>query len=116
MRFTVLTLIAVSLLACSTSEPMTNPNTQQPEVSSLTADKTTIKLGEMATITCIATGGELNYEWDVLLGDIIPTNTDGSIVTYSGSECCSGERIVSCTVSNDKGSVTELITLTILEE
>lgn len=109
-------IILIGFLAVScTKESPVNPNTTNPTIISLTTDKTSITVGEPATITCNAEGGELNYEWDVLLGDIIPQNETGSVVKFSGAECCSGDKTISCTVSNDKGKASETIIITIVE-
>ena len=68
-----------------------------------------------AIITCEATGGNLSYLWEVDLGDIFPITNDNSKVRFTGSSCCVGDKVIKCTVSNDKGSVSKEVHLTILE-
>lgn len=81
----------------------------------MTADRSEIAIGEAARITCEATGGDLSYEWQVALGDILPVSADGSVVDFSGSECCSGDKTIMCTVSNNKGKDTQYIIITLKE-
>ena len=57
--------------------------------------------------------GELSYLCDVDLCDIIPQNSDASIVTFFGSPCCIGEKYIKCTVSNKMGHIEEVINITI---
>jgi len=89
--------------------------TTTPKILSLTADKYQIKVGgdDPAIITCEASGGNIEYMWEVDLGDIFPLNNDGSVVRFTGSECCLGEKIIKCTAKNDKGEVSETITINI---
>lgn len=116
MRNLIILFTALAVFAsCNDDTKYVNPNTQMPEIISLSTDKTEIMIGEYAEISCEATGGELIYEWDVILGDIIPQNEEGSVVRYSGSECCSGERVVSCTVRNDKGEAEDVVSIFILQ-
>ncbi|MFA6571413.1 MAG: hypothetical protein WCT77_09265 [Bacteroidota bacterium] len=108
------------LIGCSknNSNPINGGETTAPKIVSLTAEKTQIIYGgqDPAIITCNATGGNLNYVWQVDLGDIIPMNTDHSKVSFNGAACCVGDKIITCTVSNDKGTDTKNIVITILEE
>lgn len=120
IAFLVPMLLAI-IAGCSkdSSNPgNTGIETGPPEILSLTAEKTQILYGgqDPAVITCAATGGNLTYVWEVDLGDIIPLNTDRSKVRFTGSACCVGEKIIKCTVSNSKGSVSKTIIITILEE
>ena len=96
------TFILLTAIACDKKEEV-DPNLESPTILSLVTDKTDIKTGELAEIRCEATGGELVYEWNAMLGDIIPQNEDASIVNFSGFECCYGERIIMCRVKNSMG-------------
>jgi PKD repeat protein len=42
-------------------------------------------------------------------------NSSHSQVTFTGAACCVGDKVITCTVSNSKGSVSKSITITILE-
>jgi len=112
-------LIALLLTSCKKDNTIVDPGvvTTVPEILGITADKTTIMYGndDHAIITCNASGGNLKYTWEVDLGDIIPQNTDRSKVSFTGAACCVGEKTIKCTVSNDKGSVSKNIIITILE-
>lgn len=121
MKSQLLLLSSLFLLLLGCSEESTNPNvdaeTSAPEIRSLTAEKTQILYGgqDPAVITCDATGGNLTYVWEVDLGDIIPLNSSRSKVSFNGSACCVGEKVITCTVSNAKGSASKSIVITILE-
>lgn len=110
----------VFVLGCSqdSTGPGGDLETAAPEIRSLTAEKMQILYGgkDPAIITCDATGGNLTFKWEVDLGDIIPLNSSRSKVSFNGSACCVGEKIITCTVSNSKGSVSKSITITILED
>ena len=90
-------------------------DTTIPTILKLTSDKATIKYGgeEPAIITCEATGGNCTYLWEVDLGDIFVLNADGSQVRFTGSECCIGDKVITCTVSNDKGDASETVVVNI---
>ncbi len=121
MKSQLLLLSSLFLILLGCSEESTNPNTDAetsvPEIRSLTAEKTQILYGgqDPAVITCDATGGNLTYVWEVDLGDIIPMNASRSKVSFNGSACCVGEKVITCTVSNAKGSASRSIVITILE-
>jgi hypothetical protein len=108
--FSFAILALVSFSSCE-KEEANNINTELPAITSIDAsnDRITAGADDFAILTCNATGGNLDYLWAVDLGDIIPLNESGSEVRYSGSSCCVGERIVYCTVSNDKGDATDNI-------
>ena len=115
----LLFIFLLFIIGCSTNNNPVNNNTEQtvPVILSISAVKTQILYGgqDPAIITCNATGGNLKYVWEVDLGDIIPMNSDHSKVSFTGAACCVGEKIIKCTVSNDKGSDTKTIVITILE-
>jgi PKD repeat protein len=112
-------LFVLIIIGCSSksSNPVNNSETTAPKIISLTAPKTEILYGgqDPAIITCEATGGNLSYVWQVDLGDIIPLNSDHSQVSFTGAACCIGDKTIKCTVSNDKGSDSKNIVITILE-
>jgi len=112
-----LTLILIAFSSCKKDEaPNPNVDTFTPVIESLTSNKHQIMSGgsDPAILTCVAQGGNLEYLWEVDLGDIFPLNSEGSQVQFTGSECCVGEKILKCTVSNDKGSVMDTIIINIV--
>lgn len=112
----LLLVLAIILGSCQKSENDSPVDTTTaPKILNLTADKYEIKVGgdDPAVITCEATGGNIEYVWEVDLGDIFPLNETGSQVRFTGSECCLGEKIIKCTAKNDKGEVTETIIINI---
>ncbi len=119
MRLTFLSLVIIAFV-CTTgckkkSDPEPGIETSIPVIVSLSSDKESIKFGgdDPAIITCVSTGGEISYEWEVDLGDIFVLNEDGSQVRFTGSECCIGEKVITCTASNDKGSIAKTIIIVI---
>ena len=119
MRLAFLSLIIIAFV-CATgckkeSKQEPGVETSAPKIVSLTSDKTSIKFGgdDPAIITCECTGGEISYEWEVDLGDIFVLNADGSQVRFTGSECCIGEKVITCKASNDKGTISETIIIVI---
>ncbi len=117
----ILLLVVLFVSACNTNETTQvdqSDETSIPEIVSLTADKTEIPIGAdtPSIIKCEAKGGSLTFLWEVDLGEIFPLNEDGSEIRFSGSTCCEGERVITCTVSNDKGNDAEKITIVVLEQ
>jgi len=106
-------LVAVAITGCKKDPENGNPDdsTTYPQILKLTADKYEIMVGgeDPAILTCEASGGNLGYTWEVDLGDIFALNQTGSQVRFTGSECCVGDKLIKCTVSNDRGSVTDTI-------
>ncbi len=117
LLISLLVIMIIGGVSCKKEDTTPNDDivTTMPKITSLQADKYEIKVGgeDPAIIECVATGGNLNYKWEVDLGDIFPLNENGSKVRFTGSECCLGEKLISCTVSNDKGEVSEVITIQI---
>jgi hypothetical protein len=116
----LLPAFALILAACAKESSAPNDagvETGPPAIASITAEKTEILYGgnDPAILTCNATGGNLTYVWQVDLGDIIPLNASHSKVSFNGAACCVGEKTITCTVSNSKGSVSKSIVITILE-
>ncbi|MFZ1730104.1 MAG: hypothetical protein WBQ23_13935 [Bacteroidota bacterium] len=115
----LLPILMLLLLGCSqeSTDPNTDPETGPPAIQGISAEKTQILYGgqDPAILTCNATGGNLKYVWEVDLGDIIPLNSSHSKISFNGSACCVGEKIITCTVSNSQGSVSKSIVITILE-
>ncbi len=113
--FAIAAIIAIG--SCKEKEPAFNPNNTQPVIDSLTTSIVMLPFNnnKPAILNCYASGGQLNYTWDVDLGDLFVINDSGSQAQYSASACCMGDKIISCTVSNNKGEVMETITVTITE-
>lgn len=120
MRTTILALFVVATIFVTSckKEKENDPSveTSIPVILSLSSDKDIIKFGgdDPAIITCETTGGDISYEWEVDLGDIFVLNESGSQVRFTGSECCIGDKIISCTATNDKGSASETVTINII--
>jgi hypothetical protein len=115
LLFAALLLGVFAFAGCTKDTPVEPQGTTVPKILNLSADKMTIKFGggDPTVITCQAEGGSLEYKWEVDLGDIFPLTTDNSKVRFTGSPCCIGEKYIKCTVTNDKGSITQIITILI---
>lgn len=112
-------LLIVAIIGCSNNDSPTNNTVTEtvPVINNIVADKNQILYGgsEQAVLTCNADGGNLKYVWQVDLGDLVPMNSEHSKVSFTGAACCVGEKTITCTVSNSKGSASKNIIITILE-
>lgn len=117
-KFTAVLLFAsILFISCDEAETPVNSETNEvPKIDNLTTDKSKIVIGgdDPATITCEASGGNLEYLWEVDLGDIFPMNENSSKVRFTGSSCCIGEKTIKCTVRNNKGSDSKEIKINVL--
>jgi len=119
MKATTIVFALLSLAffsSCDEEGTDSNIQTEMPIIDSLTTNSNRIQAGGEfpAILHCYATGGDLNYTWEVDLGDLFAINEDGSEVEYMASACCVGERDIKCTVTNDKGDVNKSIMITII--
>jgi hypothetical protein len=119
-RFSYLFVIVSFVLLASCEKDDTKDSdvlTEFPVIDSLTTSMVVMEFGSTipAVLSCSATGGNLEYLWEVDLGELFVMNTSGSEAQYSASPCCIGEKVITCTVSNDKGSASESIFLMITE-
>lgn len=110
-------LFAFALLASCAKTDDKDGATAIPQISSLTTSKDSIAFGgiESAILTCVASGGALTYKWEVDFGDLLPLNAEGSQIQFTGSECCTGDKNISCTVKNSLGQVTKIVVVNIGE-
>ena len=117
MRILVIFLTLISFIACSEVPVENSETTTIPQIVKISVDKDTINFGggDPAIITCEAKGGNLEFTWEVDLGDIFPLKNDNSKVRFSGSPCCIGKKIIKCTVANDKGNATRNVEIFIRE-
>jgi len=87
-----------------------------PEIITLEANKTQISAGanETASLVCYAIGGNLKYAWMADCGFLTIDTSDSSKATITAAPVCIGPRNVTCTVSNEKGSDTKTLQITIV--
>ena len=114
----VFALIGLTFFSsCDKDGTSNNLQTEMPVIDSLITNSTRITYGgdNPAILKCFATGGNLNYIWEVDLGDLFSLNDEGSEVQFTASPCCIGEKAITCTVSNDKGKVSKSIAITITQ-
>lgn len=113
IKYTIIVVMALFWASCEKETAQEGDTI--PEITSIATSRDTINFGgDKTTITVIASGGNLQYTWDVDLGDIFPTGQEG-VVEYSGSSCCIGLKTIKCTVSNSMGEVKSSIDVFILE-
>lgn len=106
--FSLLILLIIATVSCDKEDDKPEDNTHPlaPKITSITSDKDTIISGpeDPATITCVATGDNLEYLWDVALGNLdVVDSLGGSVVIFTAADCCEGDREIKCTVSNEYG-------------
>lgn len=89
---------------------------QSPIIRKISIDKPSIRTGEFTTISIDAIdpdGGELNYSWHAVIGDLIGS---GAVIRYTASYCCVGVNTIRLTVSDNSGAkVSESIDIVITE-
>ena len=106
----IVNIIIVGLLVVScnkdTPVPEVNPinsyNTAGSSTfyKSLSAEDDTIAVGTITTITAVAVGDGLTYNWSASAGNIMGS---GSQVSYGAAACCIGNNIINCSVKNANG-------------
>lgn len=117
IKFFASILTILFLASCDKDDANNNANTFAPSIDSLTVNDTLFYYGsgKPAIFNCYATGGNLNYVWEVDLGDLFVTNDEGSEAQYTASPCCIGAKTITCTVSNDKGEASASVDITITD-
>lgn len=83
-----------------------NNTTDQITIDSLAASFYTVKAWDTTTITCYASGQNLEYAWECDHGNF---NGGGTQIKYAAGECCVGINTILCTVSNEFGHVSESV-------
>jgi len=105
--------VGVMLMSSCEEEKITDPTAvvSSPEIVNLSATKDIVQFGghDPIEITCEATGGGLTYNWYVDLGDLIPISEDRSVMEFTASDCCIGDKFIMCTVENTMGTVTDTL-------
>lgn len=103
-----LILLIIFLASCSKGENEDWGDPNQPLVfTSLVAEHDTIDSGGSTSVTAVASGYRLTYNWSATTGDILYT---GSEVVYAASPCQAGKNKITCTVrdGNDASQTKEI--------
>ena len=91
MKNTIFFIILTAVIVCFTSCEKDKTNVEEtisPTIEKFYSSRDTIEFGgDTTTLTVIAKGGNLEYIWDVDLGDLLPID-DGHKALFSGSNCC----------------------------
>ena len=84
-----------------------------PEIITIETDKSEIHAGsnEIASLVCYALGGHLQYRWETDCGTIKADTTDRSKASMTATATCIGTRNVTCTVSNEVGTISKTVQL-----
>lgn len=85
-----------------------------PEIISVESDKAQIANNETANFVCYAIGGHLKYAWEADCGKITYDPADSSKAIYTPEATCLGVKNIKCIVSNEKGTVSKSIPITVL--
>ena len=102
--------LSVIFISCIKEEDQPS-DTGAIKIISITATDTILKAWvDTANITVVATGDNLNYEWQCNHGTL---HGSGSQVQYMAGECCVGLNTVTCRVYNDTSSVSRDINIRI---
>jgi len=109
--FIILTLFSIVLFISCNKEEDQPSDTGAIKIISITATDTILKAWvDTANITVVATGDNLNYEWQCNHGTL---HGSGSQVQYMAGECCVGLNTVTCRVYNDTSSISKDIDIRI---
>lgn len=106
-RFAVLASSCVAMLgfsACGVTP--VSPENEAPVVTSVVAGPQAIYLGDVCTITCVATdpdGDPLTFEWAGSQGHV---DGNGREVSYTPTSCCLGGNPVIVIVRDGRGGET----------
>ena len=95
------------LVECKKNSNDINSNTtDQIVIDSLIASFYKVKAWDTTTITCYATGSNLDYSWECDHGSF---NGEGVKIRYAAGECCVGTNTIICKVSNESGQVSKSV-------
>ncbi len=115
IQFLLLSLILTSAgLVFNSCEETENPEENKTPLVfiELTADKDTILAEETVTFKAVATGDDINYEWQSSVGSLLGGGTQ---VTLTSTPCITGDITVTCTVRDKYDeALSKSITVTIL--
>lgn len=101
--FVGLIIFGFIFIACDDENdkpPITNGNDEEPiplVFDSLSADKDTIIVGDVVTVTAIASGKELNYDWSVSSGGI---EGGGNEIVITSNPCLEDDIDVTCKITD----------------
>lgn len=92
-------LVIVIIAACEKEKDQPKPS-DKIRIDSLTATFDTVKAWDTTTITCYATGFNLEYAWECDHGNF---NGSGTQIKYAAGQCCIGTNTITCTVTDTSG-------------
>ena len=109
--FIILTLFSIVLFISCNKEEDQPADTGAIKIVSLTAADTVLKAWiDTTSITVVAKGENLRYEWECNHGTL---HGSGTQVRYMAGECCVGLNTVTCRIYNDTSSVSRDINIRI---
>jgi hypothetical protein len=104
-------LAAFALLSCNKNEDSVSTGSGSVKIDSLYASDTVLNVWIPTTVTVIASGEGLIYNWEADHGEL---NGSGSQIEYMAGTCCTGINTITCTVSNSTHSDSKQIKIRIL--
>jgi hypothetical protein len=110
----VLTIILIMLFSVSCKKDKTVPEpepTNNLALDSIRATKKNIIVWEEIYITAYARGQNLSYEWSANHGSML--GADSVTVKYWACPSCLGTNTIECKVSNEYGTVSDTIMITV---
>lgn len=111
LPFYVLSFFAALIIISCSKEENEPADTGAIKIISLTATDTVLKAWmDTASITVVATGDRLEYEWSCNHGTL---HGRGTTVKYMAGECCIGLNTITCRVYNDTSSISKDINIRI---
>ncbi len=111
LPFFVLSFFAALITFSCSKEENEPADTGAIKITSLTANDTVLKAWmDTASITVIASGDSLGYEWSCNHGTL---HGSGTTVKYMAGQCCVGLNTITCRVYNDTSSVSKDINIRI---
>jgi hypothetical protein len=107
----LLILAALTLLSCNKNEGSGSTGSGLVKIDSLYASDTVLNVWVPTTITVVASGEGLIYNWEADHGEF---NGSGSQIEYLAGTCCTGINTITCTVANTTNSDAKQIKIRIL--
>ena len=103
-------LLVVAVITACEKEKDKGALSDSIRIDSLTATFDTVKAWDTTTITCYASGVNLEYEWECDHGNF---NGSGTQIKYAAGQCCIGTNTITCTISDSTGYDEEQIQIVV---
>jgi hypothetical protein len=107
-------ILVVAFISCSKESPtiQVDPSTNL-SLDSIVPTKRNIITWEEIYITAYTKGKNISYNWSANHGSML--EEDSSTVTYWACPSCVGKNTIKCQISNEFGTISDTITITVTE-